>query len=127
MVWLANFVIGVIAPKMQLRLGWGLYLFFGCFCFAASVFSFFLAPDTVGRSLEQIATVFNDRFDNEQLEIQTHVGKRCGHTAADAEVLSEEYYCLKDQIQRLENKLSQTQWRRQGLCHHKCLSVDSSI
>ncbi|KAL2287742.1 hypothetical protein FJTKL_05098 [Diaporthe vaccinii] len=55
MVWLANFIIGVVVPEMQLKLGWGTYLFFGCFCFAASVFSFFFVPETAGKSLEQIA------------------------------------------------------------------------
>ncbi|KAK9234662.1 general substrate transporter [Lipomyces kononenkoae] len=72
MVWLANFVIGVIVPEMQIKLGWGTYLFFGCFCFAASMFSFFFVPETSGKSLEQIAGVFGDRLDSEERELETH-------------------------------------------------------
>lgn len=60
MVWLANFIIGVIVPEMQLKLGWGTYLFFGSFCFAAAVFSFFFVPETARKSLEEIAAVFGD-------------------------------------------------------------------
>lgn len=71
MVWLANFIIGVIVPEMQLRLGWGTYLFFGCFCFAASVFSFFMVPETAGKSLEQIALVFGDKLGDEDRELET--------------------------------------------------------
>ncbi|KAK2600063.1 hypothetical protein QQS21_005227 [Conoideocrella luteorostrata] len=73
MVWLANFIIGVIVPEMQIKLGWGTYLFFGCFCFAASVFSFFFVPETAGKSLEQIAGAFGDRLENEDGELGSRV------------------------------------------------------
>ncbi|KAI1455137.1 general substrate transporter [Annulohypoxylon moriforme] len=69
MVWLANFIVGVIVPEMQIKLGWGTYLFFGCFCFAAAVFSFFFVPETTGRSLEQIAGLFGDRHENGENEL----------------------------------------------------------
>lgn len=69
-VWLANFIIGVIVPEMQLRLGWGTYLFFGCFCFAATVFSFFMVPETAGKSLEQVALVFGDKLGDEDRELE---------------------------------------------------------
>lgn len=69
MVWLANFIIGVIVPEMQIKLGWGTYLFFGCFCFAASIFSFFFVPETAGKSLEQIAEAFGDRLDDEDRQL----------------------------------------------------------
>lgn len=69
MVWLANFIIGVIVPEMQLRLGWGTYLFFGCFCFSAGIFSFFFVPETAGKSLEQIAEAFGDRLNDEDRQL----------------------------------------------------------
>ncbi|KAF4949922.1 hypothetical protein FSARC_13343 [Fusarium sarcochroum] len=71
MVWLANFIIGVIVPEMQLKLGWGTYLFFGCFCFAASIFSFFFVPETAGKSLEQIAGAFGDSLEDEENELSS--------------------------------------------------------
>lgn len=75
MVWLANFIIGIIVPEMQLKLGWGTYLFFGCFCFAASVFSFFFVPETAGKSLEQMEAVFGDKLDHEEQKIQEQVAE----------------------------------------------------
>lgn len=73
MVWLANFIIGVIVPEMQLKMGWGTYLFFGCFCFAASVFSFFFVPETAGKSLEQIEAVFGSTLDETEHQIERQV------------------------------------------------------
>ena len=75
MVWLANFIIGVIVPEMQLKLGWGTYLFFGCFCFAASVFSYFFVPETAGKSLEQIAAVFGDKLVGEEQQMQEEIAQ----------------------------------------------------
>ena len=46
-VWWANTVIGITVPSMVIHLGWGTYLFFGCFCFAASIFSYF---DTIAQA-----------------------------------------------------------------------------
>ncbi|KAI1054499.1 hypothetical protein LB506_010703 [Fusarium annulatum] len=60
MVWLANFIIGVVVPEMIIKIGWGTYLFFGIFCSLASVFSFFLVPETANKSLEQISELFGD-------------------------------------------------------------------
>lgn len=41
-VWWANTVIGVTAPSVVINLPWDANLFFGCFCFAVSIFSFSL-------------------------------------------------------------------------------------
>lgn len=74
-IWLANFIIGVVVPEMVIQIGWGTYLFFGCFCFAAAVFSWYFVPETSGKSLEQIATVFGDDLDEEVvLQKQTAEG-----------------------------------------------------
>ncbi|VUC20277.1 unnamed protein product [Clonostachys rosea] len=60
MVWLANFVIGVVVPEMVIKIGWGTYLFFGIFCALAAVFSYFLVPETARKSLEQVSEAFRD-------------------------------------------------------------------
>lgn len=46
---------------MQLKLGWGTYLFFGCWCFVAAVFSYFMVPETAKKTLEEIAEIFGDK------------------------------------------------------------------
>ncbi|OOF99275.1 hypothetical protein ASPCADRAFT_513319 [Aspergillus carbonarius ITEM 5010] len=66
MIWLANFIIGVVVPDMLLKLGWGTYLFFGLFCVAAAVFSFFFVPATSNKLLEQVAAAFGDELMEEE-------------------------------------------------------------
>lgn len=59
---------------MVIHLGWGTYLFFGCFCFAAAVFSFFFVPETSNKSLEQIAALFGDDL-NEDAALERQVAE----------------------------------------------------
>ncbi|KAJ3545694.1 hypothetical protein NM208_g2388 [Fusarium decemcellulare] len=73
MNWLANFVIGVIVPEMVIKIGWGTYLFFGCFCSLAAVFAFFLIPETARKSLEQISALFGDNHLVEEEVIRQRV------------------------------------------------------
>lgn len=75
MNWLANFIIGVAVPLMIRSMRWGTFLFFGPFCVAAGVFSFFFVPETSNRSLEQIAAVFGDNLQADEEELRTKVEK----------------------------------------------------
>lgn len=59
--WLNNFIIGLITPPLiQNTRGFGAYTFFAVFCLLALVWSFFIVPETAGRSLEDMDRVFND-------------------------------------------------------------------
>ncbi|KAF0318364.1 MFS monosaccharide transporter [Colletotrichum asianum] len=73
MIWLANFIIGVCVPEMLIKIGWGTYLFFGCFCVAAGVFSFFMVPETAHKSLEQISALFGDHSVAEEQDIRRRI------------------------------------------------------
>lgn len=73
MIWLANFVIGVVVPQMVISIGWGTYLFFGIFCVLAAVFSFFLVPETARKSLEQISELFGDHNIMEEEAIRMRI------------------------------------------------------
>ncbi|KAH7009926.1 general substrate transporter [Ilyonectria destructans] len=75
MIWLANFIIGVVVPEMMIKLGWGTYLFFGIFCVAAAIFSFFLVPETSGKSLEQISELFGDNNIVAEEEIRRRIDR----------------------------------------------------
>ncbi|KAM0368181.1 hypothetical protein ACHAPY_011541 [Fusarium culmorum] len=68
-VWLFNFVVGVATPPMIESIGFGVYIFFGSWCFLAAVWAFFLVPETKGKTLEQIDEVFNDHAAQEELMI----------------------------------------------------------
>lgn len=73
MIWLANFIIGVCVPEMLIKIGWGTYLFFGCFCVAAGVFSFFMVPETAHKSLEQISALFGDNSVAEEQDLRRRI------------------------------------------------------
>ncbi|UPK91066.1 hypothetical protein LCI18_002001 [Fusarium solani-melongenae] len=92
MIWLANFIIGVVVPEMVIKIGWGTYLFFGVFCTLAAIFSFFLVPETSGKSLEQISELFGDNHIVEEeairVRIQQEVWSDPKYTAAGAEAAS---------------------------------------
>lgn len=60
MIWLANFVIGLVVPPMISDIGWGTFLFFGIFCLLAAAFSWLFVPETAHKSLEQIGQLFGD-------------------------------------------------------------------
>ncbi|RAK86349.1 sugar transporter [Aspergillus costaricaensis CBS 115574] len=79
MIWLANFIIGVVVPEMLLKLGWETYLFFGIFCVAAAVFSFFLVPETSNKSLEQVAAAFGDELIDEERNLQSRIAGEVWH------------------------------------------------
>ncbi|KAL4963638.1 sugar porter family MFS transporter [Aspergillus stella-maris] len=75
MIWLANFIVGVVVPEMLIKLGWGTFLFFGLFCVAATVFSYFFVPETSGKSLEQVAAVFGDRLADDERVLHARVAR----------------------------------------------------
>ncbi|GKZ24127.1 hypothetical protein AbraIFM66951_008940 [Aspergillus brasiliensis] len=85
MIWLANFIIGVVVPDMLLKLGWGTYLFFGVFCVAAAVFSFLLVPETSNKSLEQVAAVFGDELVDDERNLQSRIAAEVWHGYSHAE------------------------------------------
>ncbi|KAF2444426.1 hypothetical protein P171DRAFT_414447 [Karstenula rhodostoma CBS 690.94] len=58
--WLNNFIIGLVTPPLVQNTGYGAYTFFAVFCGLAFVFTFFLVPETMGKSLEEMDAVFGD-------------------------------------------------------------------
>ncbi|KAF9884617.1 hypothetical protein FE257_001439 [Aspergillus nanangensis] len=83
MIWLSNFIIGVVVPEMLLKLGWGTFLFFGLFCLAAAVFSFFFVPETAGKSLEQVAELFGDHMAGGERVLQSRIARQIWNAPLD--------------------------------------------
>ncbi|KAJ8128016.1 hypothetical protein O1611_g5620 [Lasiodiplodia mahajangana] len=82
-LWVSNFVIGVIVPIMLQKIGWGTYVFFAAFCILAGIFSFFLVPETAGATLEDIGLLFGDNFAEEEIELRRQIEMeiRCNQQA----------------------------------------------
>lgn len=58
--WANNFIIGLVTPDMFETLGYGTYVFFGCWAVVAVIFTYFFVPETKGKSLEEMDMVFGD-------------------------------------------------------------------
>jgi uncharacterized membrane protein YccC len=58
---------------MLVSIGWGTFLFFGVWCLIASVFSYFLVPETSNKSLEQVAAVFGDNLQADEEDLRRQV------------------------------------------------------
>lgn len=59
---------GLITPPMIQNIGFGTYVFFAVFCAIALVWVYFLVPETNGRTLEQMDSVFKDKTTQQELE-----------------------------------------------------------
>ncbi|KAB8232422.1 general substrate transporter [Aspergillus alliaceus] len=68
-IWLSDFIVGVITPSMLADIGYRTYVFFAVMCFVAGVWAFLLVPETSGKSLEEIDELFGDGSAKEEREI----------------------------------------------------------
>ena len=66
-----KFIIGTVVPQILVSIGWG--IFFGVWCVFASVFSFFLVPETSNQSLKQVAADFGDNHQADWEDPRSHV------------------------------------------------------
>ena len=58
--WFNNFIIGLVTPALIQKTGYGAYVFFAVFCLLSGIWTFFVVPETAGRSLEDMDAVFGD-------------------------------------------------------------------
>jgi len=58
--WVFNFALAYFVPPAFENIQWKTYIIFGVFCFCALIHSFFLFPETTGRTLEEIDELFNN-------------------------------------------------------------------
>lgn len=65
-IWLSDFIIGVVTPSMLANTGYRTYIFFAVMCTLAGVWAFFLVPETSNRSLEDIDELFGDSVEQEE-------------------------------------------------------------
>ncbi|KAI9492037.1 general substrate transporter [Zychaea mexicana] len=71
--WMCNFIIGLITPPMLDSIGYGTYVFFGCFCFISFFFVLFLVPETKGRTLEEMDAIFGGNSAAHDAELMAQV------------------------------------------------------
>jgi sugar porter (SP) family MFS transporter len=87
--WMCNFIIGLVTPDMMESIGYGTYLFFSAFAAIAFAFTWFVIPETRGKSLEEMDAVFGDTTAHEEktrlFNIAASLGLEEAQAAADDE------------------------------------------
>ncbi|CCH47101.1 Galactose transporter [Wickerhamomyces ciferrii] len=80
--WMNNFIIGLITPIMLDTMKFGTFIFFAAFAFIGFLFVWFLVPETMNRTLEEMDEVFGDldAFENKRqlAKIQESLSKNPG-------------------------------------------------
>ncbi|KAF1835132.1 high affinity glucose transporter [Decorospora gaudefroyi] len=56
--WIFNFALSYFVPPAFVNIQWRVYLIFGVFCAAMAVHTFFLFPETAGKTLEDVEEMF---------------------------------------------------------------------
>lgn len=56
--WIFNFALSYFVPPAFENIQWKVYVVFGVFCFAMTVHVFFAFPETAGKTLEEVETMF---------------------------------------------------------------------
>lgn len=58
--WAFNTALGLFTPVAFATIRWKTYIIFGVFCTAMFIHTFFLFPETAGKTLEEIEHIFTD-------------------------------------------------------------------
>ncbi|KAL9596402.1 MAG: hypothetical protein Q9219_005837 [cf. Caloplaca sp. 3 TL-2023] len=58
--WAFNFALGYFVPPAFVNIKWQTYLVFGVFCFSMLVHTYFMFPETAGKTLEEVVDIFED-------------------------------------------------------------------
>lgn len=75
-LWIFNFALAYAVPPGLETIAWKVYFIFGTFNFAAFIHIFFMYPETVGRSLEEIEEVFEQGHVFTAWKVKRDVGKK---------------------------------------------------
>lgn len=87
--WMCNFIIGLVTPDMLESIGFGTYIFFAAFALIAFVFTWFLIPETRGKSLEEMDAVFGDSTAHEEKTRLYNIAQSLGLEEAQAAAFDE--------------------------------------
>lgn len=70
---LTDFYSGIATPPMFDSITYGTYIFYGFWCGAASVWAYFLVPETMGKTLEQVDEAFGDFSGQEEQAVMREI------------------------------------------------------
>ena len=80
--WLNNFAVGISTSPFIAASQFGAFIFFGCMCVVATLWVYFLVPETKGLTLEEMDELFGDTgFAQADLALKQRIEKDIGLTA----------------------------------------------
>ncbi|KAF2027452.1 D-xylose-proton symporter [Setomelanomma holmii] len=82
--WMCKFIIGLVTPDMLETIGYGTYLFFAAFALIAFFFTWFIIPETKGKTLEEMDAVFDDTTAHEEKTRLYNIAQSLGLAEAEA-------------------------------------------
>ncbi|KAH8675185.1 putative MFS monosaccharide transporter [Ilyonectria robusta] len=85
--WINNFIIGLVTPPLVQNTGFGAYIFFAVFCLLSAVWTFYIVPETNGKSLEDMDAVFKDYGSSEDMATKNRLFLEVMREKRDNEVL----------------------------------------
>lgn len=56
--WIFNFALSYFVPPAFVNIQWRVYIIFGVFCTAMAIHTFFMFPETAGKTLEDVEEMF---------------------------------------------------------------------
>ncbi|KAF1844463.1 high affinity glucose transporter [Cucurbitaria berberidis CBS 394.84] len=56
--WIFNFALSYFVPPAFVSIKWKVYIVFGVFCIAMAIHTFFVFPETAGKTLEDVEEIF---------------------------------------------------------------------
>ncbi|KAI7867718.1 general substrate transporter [Spinellus fusiger] len=71
--WMCNFIIGLITPPMLVDIKFGTYIFFCVFCVLSLLFVFLFVPETKGKSLEEMDSIFGGQTASQDTALMSRV------------------------------------------------------
>ena len=98
--WLFNFALAYAVPPGFKNIAYKTYFIFATFNAAACIHIFFMYPETVGRSLEEVEEIFEQGHVFTAWKIHRGVGKKTVHEVVQKSQALEVSFCLHNLFQR---------------------------
>lgn len=97
--WIFNFALSYFVPPAFVNIQWKVYIIFGCFCAAMAVHTFFLFPETAGKTLEDVEEMFMAGVPAYKTRVEYNTTRRAERGHMD----SEKAAGLEHSPERVEN------------------------
>ena len=83
--WIFNFALSYFVPPAFVNIQWKVYIIFGVFCAAMAVHTFFLFPETAGKTLEDIEEMFMEGIPAWKTKVDYSSSRRAEQAVVDPE------------------------------------------